>query len=137
MIIDHPKTFWFLISICCSIHTLHILNMFIKEYMHANGDYSGSSSRTRSRIGGIFDGRGLGASLCLGAVGVWVGTRFICCQEANAGPVHKQRILQAQSVDTTRTEVFTGRPCRVMKTPYVRSWEGKEPEVQARQVAVP
>ena len=27
--------------------------------------------------GGIFDGRGLGAALALGADGVWVGTRFI------------------------------------------------------------
>mmetsp|Transcript_11834 Transcript_11834/g.27938 ORF Transcript_11834/g.27938 Transcript_11834/m.27938 type:complete len:345 (+) Transcript_11834:49-1083(+) len=80
--------------------------------------------------GGIFDGRGLGASLCLGAVGVWVGTRFICCEEANAGPVHKKRIVEAQSVDTTRTEVFTGRPCRVLKTPYVKSWDGRTQDLK-------
>merc|ERR1712012_844486 len=29
--------------------------------------------------GGIYDGRGLAASLALGASGVWVGTRFIAC----------------------------------------------------------
>eukprot|EP00913_Durusdinium_trenchii_P027198 g25518.t1 len=80
--------------------------------------------------GGIFDGRGLGAALCLGATGVWVGTRFICSEEANAGPVHKQRIMKAQSVDTTRTEIFTGRPCRVLKTEYVKSWDGKEQDLQ-------
>lgn len=80
--------------------------------------------------GGIFDGRGLGASLCLGAVGVWVGTRFIACEEANAGPVHKKRIMDATSVDTTRTEIFTGRPCRLLKTPYVKSWDGREGEIQ-------
>jgi len=80
--------------------------------------------------GGIYDGRGLGASLCLGAAGVWVGTRFIACEEANAGPVHKRRLLEATSNDTTRTEVFTGRPCRVLRTPFVREWEGRNGEVQ-------
>eukprot|EP00931_Biecheleriopsis_adriatica_P088604 TRINITY_DN62893_c0_g1_i1.p1 TRINITY_DN62893_c0_g1~~TRINITY_DN62893_c0_g1_i1.p1 ORF type:complete len:323 (-),score=78.24 TRINITY_DN62893_c0_g1_i1:60-1028(-) len=82
--------------------------------------------------GGIFDGRGLGASLCLGAVGVWVGTRFIACEEANAGPVHKKRIMESTSNDTTRTEVFTGRPCRLLKTAYVKSWNGREGEVREK-----
>uniref|UniRef100_A0A7S4SWE5 Nitronate monooxygenase domain-containing protein n=1 Tax=Alexandrium monilatum TaxID=311494 RepID=A0A7S4SWE5_9DINO len=80
--------------------------------------------------GGIYDGRGLGASLCLGAAGVWVGTRFIACEEANAGPVHKKRIMEASSNDMTRTEIFTGRPCRVLRTPYVQSWDGKQTELR-------
>eukprot|EP00929_Paragymnodinium_shiwhaense_P006905 TRINITY_DN11085_c0_g1_i2.p1 TRINITY_DN11085_c0_g1~~TRINITY_DN11085_c0_g1_i2.p1 ORF type:complete len:376 (+),score=63.49 TRINITY_DN11085_c0_g1_i2:92-1129(+) len=73
--------------------------------------------------GGIYDGRGLGASLCLGAVGVWLGTRFIACEESGAGPVHRKRVLEANSKDTTRTEIFTGRPCRALHTPYVKAWE--------------
>ena len=32
--------------------------------------------------GGIFDGRGLVASLALGCDGIWVGTRFVACAEA-------------------------------------------------------
>jgi len=80
--------------------------------------------------GGIFDGRGLAASLCLGAAGVWVGTRFIACEEANAGPVHKKRIMSAQAHDTTRTEAFTGRPCRVLRTDYVKRWEQNGQELQ-------
>jgi len=80
--------------------------------------------------GGIYEGRGLGASLCLGAAGVWVGTRFIACEEANAGPVHKKRIMEATSNDTTRSEAFTGRPCRIMRTPYVKSWEKRGAELQ-------
>merc|ERR1712176_1617684 len=32
--------------------------------------------------GGIFDGRGLAMSLSAGASGVWVGTRFVACEEA-------------------------------------------------------
>lgn len=81
--------------------------------------------------GGIFDGRGLGAALCLGAVGVWVGTRFICSEEANAGPVHQKRIVEATANDTTRIEAFTGRPCRVLRTPYVKDWEARTPELKA------
>ena len=34
--------------------------------------------------GGLFDGRGLAASLSLGADGVWIGTRFIATPEARA-----------------------------------------------------
>lgn len=80
--------------------------------------------------GGIYDGRGLGAALCLGAAGVWVGTRFINSEEANAGPVHQKRIIDATSNDTTRIEAFTGRPCRVMRTDYVKEWEAKPAELK-------
>jgi NAD(P)H-dependent flavin oxidoreductase YrpB (nitropropane dioxygenase family) len=70
--------------------------------------------------GGIFDGRGLAASLCFGASGVWVGTRFIACDEAGSGPFHRKRVVECKATDTTRTTAFTGRPCRVLKTPYVQ-----------------
>jgi len=36
--------------------------------------------------GGLFDGRGLAASFCLGASGVWLGTRFI----ASEGHLHQK-----------------------------------------------
>lgn len=81
--------------------------------------------------GGIYDGRGLSAALCLGAAGVWVGTRFIACEEANSSAVHKRRVVEAKSSDTTRTIAFTGRPCRVMKTEYVKDWESRPEEVKA------
>eukprot|EP00450_Noctiluca_scintillans_P030803 CAMPEP_0194550066 /NCGR_PEP_ID=MMETSP0253-20130528/95522_1 /TAXON_ID=2966 /ORGANISM="Noctiluca scintillans" /LENGTH=343 /DNA_ID=CAMNT_0039397501 /DNA_START=44 /DNA_END=1075 /DNA_ORIENTATION=+ len=84
--------------------------------------------------GGIYDGRGLAASLCLGAAGVWVGTRFIACEEANSSTVHKKRVLAVRSVDTTRTVGFTGRPGRVMRTDYVKQLEANSEEVN-RKVA--
>mmetsp|Transcript_99873 Transcript_99873/g.238031 ORF Transcript_99873/g.238031 Transcript_99873/m.238031 type:complete len:378 (-) Transcript_99873:79-1212(-) len=73
--------------------------------------------------GGIFDGRGLASALAMGCTGVWVGTRFICSDEAGAGPFHKQRIMDAGFSDTLRTTIYTGRPMRVLKTPYVQDWE--------------
>ncbi|EMD38478.1 hypothetical protein CERSUDRAFT_113651 [Gelatoporia subvermispora B] len=75
--------------------------------------------------GGIADGRGLAASLSYGAVGVWVGTRFVACEEAGAPPKHKELVVTAGYDDTVRTLVYTGRPLSVRKTPYVADWEEK------------
>ncbi|HVT78245.1 MAG TPA: nitronate monooxygenase, partial [Acidimicrobiales bacterium] len=43
--------------------------------------------------GGIFDGRGLAAALCLGADGIWVGTRFIATPEAQAVKGYKDKLV--------------------------------------------
>ncbi|GBG34788.1 Nitronate monooxygenase [Hondaea fermentalgiana] len=73
--------------------------------------------------GGIYDGRGLAMALALGAAGVWVGTRFIACKEAGAPPRHQQAVVKAGYKDTVRTLIYTGRPLRVLRTPYVNEWE--------------
>jgi len=73
--------------------------------------------------GGIFDGRGLAASLQWGAQAVWVGTRFVCAKEAGAPPRHQQAIIGADYQDTIRTIIYTGRPMRVLKTDYIMKWE--------------
>jgi NAD(P)H-dependent flavin oxidoreductase YrpB (nitropropane dioxygenase family) len=75
--------------------------------------------------GGICDGRSLAAALSSGCSGVWVGTRFIASEEAGAGPIHKKRVIEADYGDTVRTIVYTGRPCRVFKTPYIEEFEEK------------
>jgi NAD(P)H-dependent flavin oxidoreductase YrpB (nitropropane dioxygenase family) len=80
--------------------------------------------------GGIFDGRGLAAALSMGCSGVWVGTRFVASEEAGAGPYHKRSIVAADYTDTVRTTIYTGRPMRVFKTPYVMDWQ--ENRVQER-----
>lgn len=56
--------------------------------------------------GGIVDGRGLAAALCLGAAGVLVGTRFLASRESEAHPDYKQRVLDATSTDTVLCETF-------------------------------
>ena len=73
--------------------------------------------------GGIYDSRGLAMSLALGASGVWVGTRFICAEEAGAPPAHQKTVLGLSSEGTARTIIFTGRPLRGATTPYVKDWE--------------
>jgi len=75
--------------------------------------------------GGIFDGRGLAASLCFGAQAVWVGTRFVCATEAGAPERHQQAVINADYHDTIRSTIYTGRPMRILKNPYVLKWENE------------
>jgi len=73
--------------------------------------------------GGIADGRHLAMSLALGADGVWVGTRFVASVEGGAPPKHKEDLCKASVHDTHRTEIYTGRPMRIIKNKYSVSWE--------------
>lgn len=80
--------------------------------------------------GGISDGRGLAATLALGAQGVWIGTRFIASTEAHAGQAYREAVVAAQDVDTVRTRCYSGKPMRVMSNPYVADWESRPQEIQ-------
>jgi NAD(P)H-dependent flavin oxidoreductase YrpB (nitropropane dioxygenase family) len=73
--------------------------------------------------GAVYDGRGLAANLIYGAQAVWVGTRFVASEEAGASKAHKQALLSAGHGDVVRTLIYTGRPLRVRRTPYVDDWE--------------
>lgn len=72
--------------------------------------------------GAVYDGRGLAANLAWGAQAVWVGTRFLASVEAGGSQLHKEHVVKAGWDDTTKTLIFTGRPARVFKTPFVRDW---------------
>ncbi|MBM3661914.1 MAG: nitronate monooxygenase [Actinobacteria bacterium] len=86
--------------------------------------------------GGIVDGRGLAAALCLGADGVWVGTRFIATPEARAVPGYKDRLLAGAEDGTVVTRAYTGKTCRVIATPYAEEFarSGAAPEPFPGQV---
>jgi NAD(P)H-dependent flavin oxidoreductase YrpB (nitropropane dioxygenase family) len=73
--------------------------------------------------GGIHNGQLLAAALMMGATGVWVGTRFVLSEEAGAPEAHKEAVRTAGFNDTIRTVIFTGRPMRVRKNPYIVNWE--------------
>ncbi|KZT20112.1 2-nitropropane dioxygenase [Neolentinus lepideus HHB14362 ss-1] len=72
--------------------------------------------------GAVYDGRGLAANLAWGAQGVWVGTRFVASVEAGAPKAHKEAVLAAGYDDAVTTLIYTGRPLRVYRTPYVDDW---------------
>ncbi|HEY4112782.1 MAG TPA: nitronate monooxygenase family protein [Rhizomicrobium sp.] len=80
--------------------------------------------------GAIVDGRGLAAALALGALGVWMGTRFIASGEAHAGALYKQVIVDADDEATIVTRAYSGKPMRVLKNDYVRDWERRPQDIQ-------
>jgi len=81
--------------------------------------------------GGIYDGRGLAAALSLGAVGVWMGTRFIASAEAHAAQSYKETVVGAGDTDTTRTRCYSGKPMRCRTNEYILDWEQRPDEIQA------
>lgn len=80
--------------------------------------------------GGLYDGRGLAAALALGAVGVWMGTRFIASTEAHAGAPYQDAVVAAADEDTVRTRCYSGKPMRVRKNAYVDDWESRPGDIQ-------
>ncbi|KAH7890889.1 2-nitropropane dioxygenase [Phlebopus sp. FC_14] len=64
----------------------------------------------------------LAANLAWGAQAVWVGTRFVASKEAGAPKAHKDALLSAGYEDAITTVIYTGRPLRVRRTPYIEDW---------------
>lgn len=88
--------------------------------------------------GGIADGRGLAASLVLGADGVLMGTRFWATREAAVKEGHQRALLQTAGDGTLRTRVpdvirqlpwpkpFTAR---IRRNAFTERWHGREDEL--------
>ena len=62
--------------------------------------------------GGIADGRGVAAALCLGAQAVQIGTAFLACRESGTSDLHRQALLDPNSPGTALTRAFSGRLAR-------------------------
>jgi nitronate monooxygenase len=90
--------------------------------------------------GGIADGRGVAAALCLGAAGVLIGTRFQATAETLADPGTLKAILDGCGDDTERSNVLdiargsrwpSKYPARTIRHPFVDQWRGREQELAA------
>ncbi len=80
--------------------------------------------------GGLFDGRGLAASLALGADGVWIGTRFIATPEARAVPGYKDVLIGLAEDGTVVSRSYTGKTCRVVRNEWTQHFEEHPEELQ-------
>jgi len=76
--------------------------------------------------GGLADGRGLAAALALGAVGVQMGTRFICTTECTVHAHYKDMIVRAGDRATITTGHSLGHPVRALRNPMTRKFEELE-----------
>jgi NAD(P)H-dependent flavin oxidoreductase YrpB (nitropropane dioxygenase family) len=88
--------------------------------------------------GGIADGRGIAAALCLGAQAVNLGTRFLASLEAPIDERWQRAILAAESQDSTQVRAwnevlpvagseFPTAP-RTLTSPFVETWGEREAE---------
>ncbi len=80
--------------------------------------------------GGLFDGRGLAASLALGADGVWIGTRFIATPEARAVNGYKEALLALAEDGTVISKSYTGKTCRVVRNEWTNHYEQHPEDLQ-------
>jgi nitronate monooxygenase len=78
--------------------------------------------------GGIMDGRGIAASLILGAAGVQLGTAFLTCPEAGVSPAWKNALLNAREDQTRVTRAFSGRPARGIINDFMERFRELEQE---------
>lgn len=76
--------------------------------------------------GGVYDGRGLIAALSLGAVGVQMGTRFICAAECTVHPKVKEMVIKSKDRDTAVSGASTGHPVRALRNKLTRKYEEME-----------
>ncbi len=89
----------------------------------------GKQSALVVAAGGISNGRGLASSLMQGAVGVWVGTRFVASVEAGCSEQHKQEVVSCGFEGTERTLVLSGRPLRMKTNEYIRGWHAQPEKI--------
>lgn len=88
--------------------------------------------------GGIADGRGLAAALCLGAQGALMGTRFLATEESPLPQAFKDVIVRSDGHDTVLTEipdiasgqVWPGAMARAWRNRFIERWAGREWELR-------
>ncbi|MCK2216995.1 nitronate monooxygenase [Actinomadura sp. ATCC 31491] len=86
--------------------------------------------------GGITDGRQVAAALCLGADGVWVGTRLVASREARVHPEHHRRLVAADGESAVLTSIFgpelpAFNPMRLQRNRVVAEWGDRLAELPA------
>ncbi|TYT62159.1 NAD(P)H-dependent flavin oxidoreductase [Natrialba swarupiae] len=77
--------------------------------------------------GGIADGRGIAATLALGADGAWLGTRFVATEEATVHETYRERVLESDETDTRYTTLYDkgwpGMAHRVLENGTLERWD--------------
>ena len=84
--------------------------------------------------GGIMDGRGIAASLALGASGVQMGTAFLSCEEAGVSKPWLDSLLASKDVSTVLTKAFSGKYARGIKNRFIEEMFSLENEIPSYPV---
>jgi nitronate monooxygenase len=78
--------------------------------------------------GGIMSGRRAAEVLALGAVGVQLGTVFLCCDEAGTSPTFRRALLEQRYPATMLTRAFSGRYARGLANEFAVRYSDAAPE---------
>lgn len=109
-------------------HTGEVTTMvLVPEIVDAVGDLPVLAA------GGIGTGRQIAAAMSLGAEGAWMGSIWLTTEEYKLEPptetgysVVTEKLLKATSSDTVRSRVISGKPARMLRTPWTEAWEAKD-----------
>ena len=80
--------------------------------------------------GRLADGRGLVAAMALGAVGIWLDTRFIASHEAQGHIAYKDRIVEIDDDSTTVSRGHSGKLSRLIRNALTEHWDQNESEIR-------
>ena len=72
--------------------------------------------------GGIATGGQVVACLAMGAQGAWLGTLWMAARESHTPPHLLRRLIDGTSEDTVITRAHSGKPCRVIRSPWIDAW---------------
>ncbi len=78
--------------------------------------------------GGIMTGDRGAEVLATGAVGLQLGTAFLCCPEAGTSDTYRRALLERTYPDTTVTRAFSGRYARGLANRFARTYGDSAPE---------
>ncbi|MDF2366705.1 nitronate monooxygenase family protein [Sneathiella sp.] len=73
--------------------------------------------------GGVGHGRHIAASFGLGAQGVWLGTAWLASKEHALCDALLNKLLKANSLDTTISLSHSGKSCRLIKSAWSEEWD--------------
>jgi nitronate monooxygenase len=85
--------------------------------------------------GGIADGRGVAAALCLGASAVALGTSFLLADEAGLNPAYRAALQSDAAEDTALTRAFSGRHARGIRNRFLDKLAGRDEVIPDYPVA--
>ena len=76
--------------------------------------------------GGIVTGKQMAAAMTMGASGAWCGSVWLTTVESEVPPVIKEKMVAANSSQTTRSRSRTGKHSRQLVSPWTQAWESEQ-----------
>ena len=76
--------------------------------------------------GGIVTGKQMAAAMSMGASGAWCGSVWLTTIESEVPTVIKEKMVEANSSQTTRSRSRTGKHSRQLVSPWTKAWESED-----------